>query len=394
MAAYVPVRWVSPLLYGVVLVGGLYSAAVGPDSRLGPTAWRTAGFVIAIGALFALEAAGRRRPDARVPLLLARCALIGAVVLLDASGLSQVLFVLVPFTAYFAFGRTAALALGALCPAGLLTAFLLTAPGWYRDQERVADLLMLCVGLVLAISMAAVAVGEQRARLELEAYAARVAELSAATERNRLARDIHDSLGHHLTAMSVQLEMASDFQSLDPGTAQQALNEARRSVRLALGDVRQSVRALRDEATRPTLAATRPTLAAALAALAQDGAAGPRVTVEVSGDEDGYGAVELTALYRAAQEAVTNARRHARASQVTVVVRLAGGSARLEVTDDGRGFAPDAAAAGFGLLGMRERVHLVAGSVEVDSSPGAGTQVTVTVPRGNGGEVLAVDGRQ
>lgn len=244
---------------------------------------------------------------------------------------------------------------------------------------------MLCVGLVLALSMAAVAVGEQRARLELEAYAARVADLSAVTERNRLARDIHDSLGHHLTAMSVQLEMASDFQSLDPDAARRALEEARRSVRLALGDVRQSVRALRDEATRPTLSA-------ALAALAQDGAARPRVTVEVSGDEKGYGVAELTALHRAAQEAVTNACRHARASQVTVVVRLAEGAARLEVTDDGRGFAPEAAATGFGLLGMRERVHLVAGSVDVESSPGAGTRVTVTVPRGTTAK-SSVDGR-
>ncbi|UUU23642.1 sensor histidine kinase [Streptomyces sp. DSM 40750] len=385
MVAYVPVRWVSPLLYGVVLVGGLYSAAADLDDGPGPTAWRTAGFVTAIGALFALEAAGRRRPAARVPLLLARCALIGAVVLLDASGLSQVLFVLLPFTAYFAFGRTIALVLGTLCLAGPLTTYLLTAPGWYRDQEHVSDLLMLCVGLVLAISMAAVAVGEQRARLELEAYAARVAELSAATERNRLARDIHDSLGHHLTAMSVQLEMASDFRSRDSDAAQRALNEARRSVRLALGDVRQSVRALRDEAARPTLSA-------ALAALARDGAARPRVTVEVSGDEDGYGTAELTALYRAAQEAVTNARRHARASQVTVVVQLGGDSARLEVTDDGRGFAPDAATAGFGLLGMRERVHLVAGSVDIASGPGAGTRMTVTVPRGGDGEVRADGG--
>ncbi|MGW0946027.1 sensor histidine kinase [Streptomyces sp. NPDC002623] len=376
MVAYVPVRWVSPLLYGVVLVGGLYSAVVGVGDGPGPAAWRTGGFVGAVGALFALEAVGRRWPVARVALLSARCALIGAVVLLDASGLSQVLFVLVPFTAYFAFGRAAAVALGALCVGGLLTAYLLTAPGWYREQERVADLLMLCVGLVLAISMAAVAVGEQRARIELEAYAARVAELSAATERNRLARDIHDSLGHHLTAMSVQLEMAADFQSLDPDAARRALDEARRSVRLALGDVRQSVRALRDEATRPMLAV-------ALAALAGDGtAARPRVTVEVSGDEDGYGVAELTALYRAAQEAVTNARRHAGASEVAVVVRLDRGAARLEVTDDGRGFAPDAAVAGFGLLGMRERVHLVAGSVHVESSPGAGTRVTVAVPRG------------
>ncbi|MEU9288026.1 sensor histidine kinase [Streptomyces sp. NPDC048275] len=380
MAAYVPVRWVAPLLYGAVLVGGLYYAAAGLGDGPGPTVWRTVGFVAAIGALFALEAAGHRRPAVRVPLLLARCGLIGAVVLLDASGLSQVLVVLVPFTAYFAFGRTTALALGALCPAGLLTAYLLTAPGWYQDLEHVSDLLMLTVGLVLALSMAAVAVDEQRARLELQESAARVAALSAATERNRLARDIHDSLGHHLTAMSVQLEMASDFRALDPDAAQRALNEARRSVRLALGDVRQSVRALRGEAARPALSA-------ALAGLARDGGAPPRVTVEVSGDEDGYGTAELTALYRAAQEGVTNARRHALASRVTVVVRLAGDNARLVVTDDGRGFAPDAAVTGFGLVGMRERVQLVAGRVEIDSGPGAGTRLTVTVPRGKTGEM-------
>ncbi|MCT9077343.1 sensor histidine kinase [Streptomyces fulvoviolaceus] len=300
-------------------------------------------------------------------------------VVLDTSGLSQVLFVLLPFTAYFAFGRTAALMMGGLCLAGLLTAYLLTAPGWYRDPERVSDLLMLCVGLVLAVSMAAVAVGEQRARRELEAYAARVAELSAATERNRLARDIHDSLGHHLTAMSVQLEMASDFRTLDPDASRRALAEARQSVRLALGDVRQSVRTLRDEAARPTLAES-------LASLAQAAGARPQVVVEVSGDGSGYGTAELTALYRAAQEGVTNARRHAEASWVKVTVQLFDEAAWLEVADDGRGFTPDVSTAGFGLLGMRERVQLVAGSVDIDSSPGAGTRLTVTVPRGKTGE--------
>jgi signal transduction histidine kinase len=352
--------------------------AVGLGDGPGPPVWRTTGFVIAIGALFALEAAEHRRPAHRLPLLLTRCVLIATVVALDTSELAQVLFVLLPFTAYFAFGRTAALALAALCPAGLLTANQLTAPGWYRDPERVSDLLMLTVGLVLALSMAAVAVGEQRARRALQEYAAQVAELSAAAERNRLARDIHDSLGHHLTAMSVQLEMASDFRTRDPDAAQRALQEARRSVRLALGDVRQSVRALRDEAARPALSA-------ALAGLARDGGAPPRVTVEVSGDETGYGTAELTALYRAAQEGVTNACRHALASRVTVVVRLAGDTARLEVTDDGRGFAPAATGTGFGLVGMRERVQLVAGSEKIDSGPGAGTRLTVTVPRGRTG---------
>ena len=372
--AFVPVRWVAPLLYGVVLAGGLYYAVAGPGAV---GWWRTTGFGALIGALLALEEAGHRMRGAatRIPLLLARCALIGAVVVVDASGLSQVLFVLLPFTAYFALGRTTALALGALCLAGLLTVYVLTAPGWYRDLEHVSDLLMLAVGLVLALSMAAVAVGEQRARREVEEYAAQVAELSAATERNRLARDIHDSLGQHLTAMSVQLEMASDFRALDPDAAQRALNEARRSVRLALGDVRQSVRALREETARLSLSA-------ALEGLAEDGGAEPRVTVEVSGDEDGYGTAELTALYRAAQEGVTNARRHARASRVTVVVQLEGEAARLVVTDDGRGFAADATTGGFGLLGMRERVQLVAGSVDIESGPGAGTRLTVTVPRG------------
>ncbi|MEV7197538.1 sensor histidine kinase [Streptomyces sp. NPDC093510] len=418
MAAYVPVPWVSPLLYAAVLSGGLYYAVAGLDAGSGTSPGRTACFAGGLGALFALEAVERRVTAGRTPLvgavrggerrgrasgagrgaaarkvllsawrgahvqaslLLGRCVLITAVVALDVSGLAQVLFVLLPFTAYFVFGRGVALALGALCVAGLLSGFALTAPGWHRDVEHVSDLLMLCVGLVLALSMAAVAVGEQRARQAVEVYAAQVAALSAATERNRLARDIHDSLGHHLTAVSVQLELASEFRDLDPDSARRAVDEARQSVRRALGDVRQSVGTLRDEAPRRSLAVT-------LAELARDSeAARPRVTVELDGTEQGYGDAELTTLYRAAQEGLTNARRHARASRVTVTVLLAERAARLEVSDDGCGFSPDTVAPGFGLLGIRERVHLVGGSVDIDSSPGAGTRLTVTVPRGAGG---------
>ncbi|MFD3837555.1 sensor histidine kinase [Streptomyces sp. NPDC058642] len=376
MSAYVPVPWVSPLLYGAVFVGGIYYLAADLGAGPGLLSWRTAGFVAGLAVLCALDVAGRRGNLPRVPLLLARCGLTGAVVAADASKLSQVLFVLLPFTAYFAFGRTTALVLGALCLAGLLTGFLLTAPGWYRDMEYVSDLLMVGVGLVLAISMAAVAVGEQRARRELQEYAARVAELSAATERNRLARDIHDSLGHHLTAISVQLEIAAEFRALDPDAAGRAMAEARQSVKLALGDVRQSVRALRDDA--------RPSLSATLVGWAREGGSGPCVSVEVTGEEDGYGTAALTALYRAAQEGLTNALRHARASRVSVAVRLTEDTARLAVTDDGCGFTPDRATPGFGLTGMRERVHLVAGSVDIDSRPGEGTRLTVVVPRREG----------
>ncbi|MFI1439768.1 sensor histidine kinase [Streptomyces fructofermentans] len=356
---------------------GVYYLAAGLGEGPALWSWRTAGFVAALVALFVLDRAERRWPGARVAALFSRCVLTGVVVALDASDLSQVLFVLLPFTAYFAFGRKAALALGALCLAGQLTGFVLTAPGWYRDPERVADLLMLGVGLVLALSMAAVAVGEQRVRRELQEYAARVGELSAAAERNRVARDLHDSLGHHLMAVSVQLEIASEFRALDPDAAARAMEEARQSVRLALADVRQSVRALR-EGTPPL------SLSTALAGWARDGGAAPRVTVEVSGAQEGYGEAELTALYRAAQEGLTNALRHARASRVSVAVRLAEHGARLAVADDGCGFAPADATGGLGLTGMRERVHLVAGSVDIDSTPGEGTRLTVVVPRGGG----------
>ncbi|KAA6223569.1 sensor histidine kinase [Streptomyces albofaciens JCM 4342] len=379
MAAYIPVPWVSPLLYAAVLVGGLYYALAGLAPGPGPSLPRTAGFAAGLVALMALEAVERRGISVRACLpLLARGGLIAVVAALDASGLAQVLFVLLPFTAYFAYGRCAALALAALCVVGLLAGYVVTAPGWHRDVERVSDLLMLCVGLILALSMAAVAIGEQRSRRALEQYAAQVAELSAAAERNRLARDIHDSLGHHLTAVSVQLEIASEFRALEPGSAQRAVDEARLSVKRALGDVRQSVRALRGEETRGSLTA--------IEGLARDDEAGPRVTVQVDGSEDGYGPAQLTALYRAAQEGVTNARRHARASRVTVAVDLTEHVACLVVADDGRGFTPGGTATGFGLLGMRERVHLVGGSVHIDSGPGAGTRLTVTVPRGHRGK--------
>ncbi|GCD32603.1 two-component sensor histidine kinase [Streptomyces chrestomyceticus JCM 4735] len=381
MAAYVPVPWVSPLLYAAVLVGGLYYTLAGLAPGTAPPLWRTAGFAAGLAVLVALETVERRGIRRGIPVraylpMAARTGLITGVVALDTSGLAQALFVLLPFTAYFVYGRGVALALAALCVAGLLTGYALTEPGWHREVERVSDLLMLCVGLILALSMAAVAIGEQRGRRALERYAAQVAELSAAAERNRLARDIHDSLAHHLTAVSVQLQIASEFRVLQPDSAQRAVDEARLSVKRALGDVRQSVRALRDEESHRSLTAM-------LAGLARDGEERPRVTVQVDGTEDGYGPAELTALYRAAQEGLTNARRHAQASRVTVAVVLAADAARLVVTDDGRGFTPNGAATGFGLVGMRERVHLVGGSVHIDSGPGRGTRLTVTVPRGH-----------
>lgn len=389
--------WVSSMVYGVVLVAGLYYSVAGLGSGTSQPV-RIAGFVTALAVLFALEAVEARRYAVRTPpwpafvLLVTRLGLFVAVATFDNSGLSRVLFVLVPFAAYFTFGRTVSLALAGVCLIVLLASYMLWVPHWYTDANYVADIVMFGIGLVLAISMAGIAIGEQEGRVRLEGtlrdlershaqltvYAAQVADLSAAAERNRLARDIHDSLGHHLTAIAVQLEKASAFQDRDQHAAKQALANARSSARRALDDVRVSVRALRIETGPLSLSA----MLADLVRQADDGH--QRVTLSITGEESGIGQAAVTVLYRAAQEALTNARRHGHARNVSVSVTFDESRARLVVDDDGGGFtAPPAGTEpdGFGLLGMTERAALVGGAVEIESRPGAGTRVTVAVPR-------------
>ncbi|MEU4424228.1 sensor histidine kinase [Actinoplanes sp. NPDC024001] len=372
-----PLRWVASLIYGAVLLTGLYFVLAG----LAPEASRAsvAVFVVALVLLLGVEQADGRGPQSRmraIVLLAVRMLLLEAVNAADPGGFARVLYVLVPFFAFFSLGRLAGL--------GLAVAYLAAAavrasavPGWWDQPEIVSDLLMFFIGLVLAVSAAAVAAEQQRSRLRAERLVSdlrlaqrRVAELSAADERNRLARDIHDSLGHHLTAISVQLAKAAAFRERDPAVADRAVTDAHKAAGRALREVRESVGALRAE---PFL------LAAALQSLA-DGLddAGFRITLEISGDESAHDRTGLEALYRVAQEALTNARRHADAERVSVMLRCAGGAAELKVEDDGKGFTADAAT-GSGLRGMRERLAALGGSVRVESSPGRGTRVIAVV---------------
>jgi signal transduction histidine kinase len=399
-AGWISPRWVPLVVYVVVLAAGLYYAAMDLGGIV--PVERVAGFAAAMTALLGVEAADRRwlvRPGPRrmvLGLLSVRIALFVAAAALDPSGDARLLFVLVPFAAYFAFGAAVSLALGGGCLAVVVAGFALRDPRWYAQPADVFDVLMFAIGLMLAIAMASIAVAEQAGRLRLEAvlgdlrdshdqltaYAVQVAGLSAAAERGRLARDIHDSLGHHLTAVTVQLEKAEAFRHRDAASADRAVADARAAAREALREVRGSVAALRgDESPAP--------LSAMLAGLVRSAGPGePQVTVAVTGDEAGLGAAARMVLFRAAQEALTNVRRHSGAGRACVSVTLDDREARLVVADDGRGFDPASRAVsgelpardGFGLLGMWERATLAGGHVEVDSRPGAGTTVTVTVP--------------
>ncbi len=357
-----PAHWVSPVLCAAVLVAGVYAAVSG----LGTT--RLPLLVGGLVLLLAVDVAEHRRYPVRTPepvaagLLAVRAALYVGIAYVDGSGLARLLLLLVPFTAYFAFGQGVAIGLAAVC----LAVAVASTPDWYAQVEKVSDLVMFTVGLVLTIAMAAVAVRERDGRIRLQESHRTVAELSAAAERARVARDLHDDLGHHLTAIVVQLEKAAAFHDREPATAKAAVLDAERSARRALGEVRESVRSLRSFH-----------LFAAL-----DELVGDDVTLVVGGSPEGHETGALHALYRAAQEAITNSRRHAGATRIVVTVELDAEQARLTVVDDGRGMG--SAAEGFGLLGMRERVALAGGRVEVAGASG-GTRLTVTIPAGRPG---------
>ncbi|WP_051571025.1 sensor histidine kinase [Cryptosporangium arvum] len=339
---------VASTLYGTVLAGGLYFGVAG----LAPVvAWRAAVFVAGLLALVALERAGRAT-------LLGRAALIVVVVAADTSGLARVLFLLVPFAVYLTRGRRAGHLAAAGCGVALVGWWTVADPGWPSDREALGDLVMFTVGLVLAVAMAAatVAADADRARAErlvdeLAASQQRVAALAAADERNRVARDLHDSLGHHLTAVTIQLEKATAYRARDPDVADQAVVDARASAREALADVRRSVSALRAPPPGPVRTERQgleplidPVGAGAAGSLvlrldelvARLGSTGVAVTCGVVGDERCSAPVE-DVLFRVAQEGLTNALRHSGAGSVSVAVHFAADATTLTVRDDGSG---------------------------------------------------------
>jgi signal transduction histidine kinase len=204
----------------------------------------------------------------------------------------------------------------------------------------------------------------EASHLQLQHYANRVAELATTEERNRLARDIHDSLGHHLAAINIQLEKASAYKERDPRRSFDALNHAQRSVQDALKDVRQSVASLRDDGEAFSFDDALVTLIQRMRHSELD------ISVNKIGDPSGYSKLTLMTLYRVIQEGLTNVHKHAGATKVTITLDFSGQNAFLELSDNGRGFAregQDSEQATFGLKGLQERLSLVGGQLYISS---------------------------
>lgn len=215
-----------------------------------------------------------------------------------------------------------------------------------------------------------------RAELEvanekLRAAAAQTEELATTRERNRLAREIHDGVGHYLTVVKTQLDAAAALLPAQPEQARTGIAKAAKLTAEALDDVRRSVGTLRSDAARPPL----PDAIRQLAVLGD-----PAPTVSVEGALRPLPPAVEHALFRAVQEGLTNIRKHARATSALVVLdfrepRLV----RLELSDNGQGSNGEAGA-GFGLAGIRERVELLGGRVETGNRLEGGFALRVEVP--------------
>ncbi len=225
----------------------------------------------------------------------------------------------------------------------------------------------------------------QEAHRQLQEYASQAQQLAVAKERNRLARDMHDALGHRLTVAVVQLEGAQRLIPTDPERAARMVGTMRDQLKEALAELRQAVAALRATSPAPAAGDPGPSLepfddtVAALAHTFQV-ATGLPVYLALPADFPPLPLAHRLALYRAVQESLTNIQRHAAASQAWLEIQLDNGTILLTVADDGQGLPPETPDGRFGLQGLRERAGQLGGQMILEPRPGGGTQLRFQLP--------------
>lgn len=210
--------------------------------------------------------------------------------------------------------------------------------------------------------------------------AAQLAEQAVLAERLRIARDLHDSVAHHISLIGIQTAAARRAMDSRPELASEALLEVESMSRSAVAELRTLLGSLRDVTPTAGVGSSLEALEALCEEASTDGL---DVSYELVGDP--ALAEELTttqggALLRIAQEALTNVRRHSTASHARVVVRLSPEDTELEVTDDGLP-VPQSAGSGLGQVGMRERVTALGGTIELGPRANRGYRVHVRLPR-------------
>jgi signal transduction histidine kinase len=210
---------------------------------------------------------------------------------------------------------------------------------------------------------------------QMRQYSLRIEDQSTLQERNRIAREIHDSLGHTLTAQSIQLDSALLLQSSNREEASIFLQEAKHLCKQALQEVRHSVGTLRtDQFLGKSLDQIATTLVHEFRiTTAIEPTCMMSVTHPIPPDV-------VAASYRVLQAALTNIARHSAATTVILQLFTQDGILNLQVQDNGKGFDPSQNSTGFGLQGMKERVAALGGQFKLSSQFGAGCLISVKIP--------------
>ncbi|WP_420630620.1 sensor histidine kinase [Candidatus Leptofilum sp.] len=265
---------------------------------------------------------------------------------------------------------------------------------YFPDQpflETIIDLLSISAAMVFTLIFTSIAVRESSARNEVQRlatdlrqanhrlaeYAAQVEDLATMRERNRVAREIHDNLGHYLTVVNVQIEAAKTIMTQNPEKAQDALDKAQNLTQEGLTAVRHSVNALRESPLE------NQSLAEALEQLAEAAReTGLVVDLQIQGEPTTRDPKVALTLYRAVQEGFTNVRKHARASRVDVLLQYAPAETVLTMQDNGIGTdLTTKPTSSFGLIGIKERVQLLNGRMHIKTAPQQGFQFSITLPK-------------
>jgi two-component system, NarL family, sensor histidine kinase DesK len=191
-----------------------------------------------------------------------------------------------------------------------------------------------------------------------------IEHLAKVAERERIARDLHDVLGHTLSVITLKSELAGKLIEQDPARAGKEIREVEQVSRQALSEVRDAIRGYRSEGLVAELARAKSTLETAGVSVQCDAATSMKIP-----------AMQESVLSLAVREGVTNVVRHAQARTCRLRIEQQNGTCRLEIADDGQGFS---SIEGSGLRGMRERVEMLGGTLERTTN--SGTTLTITLP--------------
>jgi len=259
--------------------------------------------------------------------------------------------------------------------------------GWGAGPGSIVNLLATAgLALLVAVFVSAISRQSEQRREALAQLAATRAELAAAArhagvlaERERLARELHDTVAQGFASVVTQLESAEQALDARPQDAREHLAKARRTARESLTEVRRSVRALRPDLLEGG------SLPEALEQTVRRWSADVGLPAELrtTGTPVPLSPETELALLRTTQEALANIGRHAGASRAVVSLSYLGRTVTLDVDDDGIGLAgssPRRADGGFGLVSMRERVQAAGGELTIESAAGQGTTIAVSVP--------------